>query len=792
MSLTRHVCRLPFRLKAPQDHVWISEDVLDDAMRRFAHSKTTRRHVSLAPGPLEARKRATKRRMVNLAQVGGGGAVDPALLQGLGGAAERRDWQWQSPKLPEAKDSRGTTGCHRSMACRRTDLGAEPAPLPEWLTDFDAHNSSQVSPKEDTWKKESNQFLHREPMRSDSTFLAQLKSCQSLEEIRDWATEHNVDLRKYGRLAFRQLVARARSLTTLLQALEDPALDTPGNRTHFLEHELRLPMTQRDAELLGLWMKRQLAVGAWSEMEIVNLANSMAQTTEFLDNEKVKCIVAGYIFEGLLSSTVLDLQDVKDQIPGALLEFVAQGPITRRSQALGIKILEALQPEQLRRIQNSISVFFQRSIRAQATREFDAQEIAQLEAIPRSLEVLRSLPDDVVHDTILKTSRALFELRADPSVSQLALVKLLDIWWSSIAKSSLAKSNIFDFTKYGTTARTRSQRILADQTLEFLAPYLRHFDDEGKAQHVLRHWFVPALPSPEWNRVMKRFYKLCQSRKNESPFLHVIQIAHDHDQLPDRKIQRLFRLLQMMQMSETIGDILVSSEKYHVPISEDVVLHSIRRHMETAPQIAEGIFNSYTPLRLERCPDFAETMILNPNMHPRISLEHYRSRKSRFVSEGPNEEHKAIKQARAHLLGRMALAYSKALHMRPRMAFRHVYRCYRCLISERLGSLPVEIVHAFVRAGIVRPLQRGEWVSTVRHRWILSLVRHIENPEYAEKVDELVYQWRGAIAKKNSRLALARPLLKESRMSFSFRTQWSRRWSRYERVVTPLIGPSPR
>lgn len=96
MSLGRHVCCRPLRLNAPKDHIWVSEDVLNNAMYRFAHGKVPRRHVGLAPGPLEARKRATKRRMMDLAQVGGAGALDPNVLPGLG-PPEHTEWKWQSP-----------------------------------------------------------------------------------------------------------------------------------------------------------------------------------------------------------------------------------------------------------------------------------------------------------------------------------------------------------------------------------------------------------------------------------------------------------------------------------------------------------------------------------------------------------------------------------------------------------------------------------------------------------------------------------------------------------------------
>lgn len=107
MSLRRHVCRLPLRLTPPSDHIWISEDALDRAIYQFARPRIFRRHVGLAPGPLEARKRATKRRMMNLAQVGGEGGPDPSVLPGFGVAPES-GWQWQGPAVPKPREDGGT------------------------------------------------------------------------------------------------------------------------------------------------------------------------------------------------------------------------------------------------------------------------------------------------------------------------------------------------------------------------------------------------------------------------------------------------------------------------------------------------------------------------------------------------------------------------------------------------------------------------------------------------------------------------------------------------------------
>lgn len=754
MSLTRHAYRLPFHFKPPQDYIWVSEDVLDNAMRRFAHTKTTRRNVSLAPGPLEARKRETKRRMMNLAQMVGEGGFDPAVLQGLGTAQERRDWQWQSPKPPEAKNTRGTTLFSRSMACRRADARAEPESLPSWLTHSGSKHQNQV------WSNgkaelEIQQPLRHDTMKSDPTVLAELKLCQSLDQVRDWATEHNVELRNYSRLAFRQLVQGGRNLSTVLQALEEPALDTSGNRTYFLQRELQSLTTRIEADLLGTWIKRRLLLGTLPEKEILNMANLLSFTPEVGENEDVRCILADSMFVGIQSSTVFGVRHVKAEVLGALFKAVAQGQYTRRSQTLGITIFKVLQPGTLWQLRGTVALFFQKSLRAQVVREYDAEEVSQLEMIARILELLRIFPENVVHDTIHETSKALLELRSDLSVSHQALVKILDNWWSS-----LIKQDMFGFPKKGTddinnqgTASTRSQRMLADQPLEILVPYLRHFDDEGKARFLVRHWLCPALPPVEWRRAKNRFFVLRKTRKDESPFLHFISIANDNSQLSDQELRRFFSLLQMMQMSEIIEHILLRPDQKHMCISEAVVLHCIRTHVAEQPQIAERLMRAYPRLPLETCPDLAQELILNPSIHPDLLLNYHRSYSVHaIIPRAACRTRRQRNTDRARLLGKMALAYSEALHQTPRMAYRRIYGCYRCIMREHLGSIPVDIVRALVRSGIVRPLQQGAWVSTVKHRWILPLIRQKESLEDAERVDELVYQWRGA----NVRLRLSR------------------------------------
>lgn len=110
MSWKRPVCSLtiPNRpVKGSTDYIWISDDVLTRAFQRFALSQTSKRHGSFTPGPLEARKRAAKRRMMNIARTGGTQPVHPGILSGLDGVMEPRGWsedpQSSAPSTVEVK-----------------------------------------------------------------------------------------------------------------------------------------------------------------------------------------------------------------------------------------------------------------------------------------------------------------------------------------------------------------------------------------------------------------------------------------------------------------------------------------------------------------------------------------------------------------------------------------------------------------------------------------------------------------------------------------------------------------
>src|ERR1700728_3221984 len=77
--------------------IWISESLLAESFHRFTCTQT--RHGSNVPGPMEARRRANKRRNTNMAQIGPGPPIDANVLFGAG--PHHAWWQTSNPTPPK-------------------------------------------------------------------------------------------------------------------------------------------------------------------------------------------------------------------------------------------------------------------------------------------------------------------------------------------------------------------------------------------------------------------------------------------------------------------------------------------------------------------------------------------------------------------------------------------------------------------------------------------------------------------------------------------------------------------
>ncbi|KAL6714546.1 hypothetical protein ACLMJK_007971 [Lecanora helva] len=772
MFLRRHETCLQRCLKTSRDHIWISEDALDNAIQRFSHTRVSRRHVGLAPGPLEARKRANKRRMMNLAQAESGSELNPAVLHGLK-RPPQTGWHWQSPSPTHPRTSKGTPI------------------LPTWLTeplpDLPIDSNPTVPQEEPQPASEEDKRVLSDvviqaevkPLQADASFLEGLERCNDLAGLRAWSASFGVELRSYARLAFRQICKGTQDFEVLFEAIGDRALSTPGNLQFLFEKRTSHPLSLDDSLKLGGWLEQSLFLGQMSEAQISLITDFVLRVSTVTEDEQIKCNLIGGVLRGLKSSTVFNLKKLKYTKVDVLLKATTLGPFTTLSEKLGVQIVEALEPPTKRRLVRSISLLVQRSICAEASGNLQNHG----NAVPRSCLILQDLHQGTSSTAIIETSKALLDQVTCSSKPNSPLLKVLDRWWRWIMSFDAFK------TVNEGSERRKLEPLLIESSMVIEASYLRHIDDLETARFVLRRKILIHLDPEDQSRAVAQFELIQQQEPHASPYVGMLRAAHEVCTISERTMLRIFRLLMSLRKSRGIANMIVDLRKVNILISESIVLKILRSGLRWRYNRLDRIFAVFRELPLERCPVLAERMIRDTNYRPSEALKRYVQRHPGASLPGCRERLTTI-QARSKLLQRMAIAYSTTTHLIPSRAFYYVYKCYIYHVRERLCySGKRNLTIALVRSAIVRPLECGKRVSTQRIRWLLQLIRKHEGDGVAEQVDRIIYEWRGKVIEKRRAdyyRKRARYGAKEEPMSFRFGYGWVKGLGYANRVLRPL------
>lgn len=526
-------------------------------------------------------------------------------------------------------------------------------------------------------------------------------------------------------------------------------LGTPGNLNFLLDWQLRKGEGEKrlrnrinlvDTVLLQQWMRRQLYLGLKTEEDISVFLRFVSRVSDGTSDESLRCNFIASIFEGLQSSSVFGLQDLGTETQCKLLGSLTRGPVTRQSLDLGFSLVEAMRQSQPEGTDQKISAFIGGVFHAHASLwEREKRETRFQEVIPRVLEMIRGLPQELACSVILITTKTLMNDHVRLPAIKAATMQLPDKWWSALAKTDILGIRR-EIPLRGLKAEI--ELFLSSQKPEVVVSYLQQLDDRNKAHFILRYWVGPQTGAGR-RRARYLFDGLCFAKKEDPPWVSMFQAAREcaegSSEPSHPNVKHAFKVLQLLRKSESIVEIIKRARKFHAIVDESDVVYTIREHLRTRPHLAERLIHFYPRLRLESCPELAERMVLDPTSHHETALYYMRNRRTRF-----HVNRRRFVRLRIRLLERMALAYSTALHISPRMAFRKVYTCYVQHMKERLRPPSVAMARALTRAGIIRPLQAGQWVSTAQVRWILSVVRSTESTYVADRVDEAVYKWRGA------------------------------------------------
>lgn len=674
--------------------------------------------------------------MMNIAQVGGAENFDPSVLSDLG-APESVGWKWQSPRpfAPQIAD--------------------EAAPLPSWLTDpppveaverpknIGKEENTEVAEKDADFEEQSMKGWRKNPLANPAVW-ENFQRCKDIESLYNWAASHDIDVRMYPKLLFARLCHAGQPFPVLLQALEDAALDNTSNLNFLLDwllrkqkgdrHRLQKRLNPDDIALLQQWMKRQLHLGLRSEEDILVFVRFISRLKDSSVDESLGSnLVAS--FEGLQSSSVFTIKDLGTEAQCKILELITRGSVTSQLLKLGFSLVEAVPYLQLEGTDRKISAFIGRIIGAQATRhERQKQGTRFSDLLPTIFEKIGALPPDRAHRATYITTKALFDDQLLVPATEAAITQLRDSWLSALAtRRGFCQRNI---------RNTKIEKLLGAQKPQLAVPYLRELSDREKASFMLRYWVGPRSQKGQ-SRAQYLFGEFCAGKNKESPWVSMLQAARqcaeESLQPLDVNIRQVFKTLQTLRQSETIVEILKQARKLDALIDESDVVYTIKEHLEEQPHLAERMFHFYPKLlRLQNCPELAERIVQNPRTHPTTALRYMRRHASRFRIHREVNGRDPFLQPRIELLGRMALAYSMAPHVSANMAYRSIYECYTQHMKERLGPLSAEMVRGFTQAGLIRPLQKGEGVSSARVRWILSLIRATEGPEVADRVNDVV------------------------------------------------------
>ena len=598
-----------------------------------------------------------------------------------------------------------------------------------------------------------------------------LRSCEDVEGVRNSFKQSDTGIGKRPQLnttAFQELLERGTPIDAILEFLENPILSSPddGNLECLLAYRIVcLSPSSNEDERLVSWIQTRIVLGflplnsITPLLEVVNRPSNNRQGV--LSRETFYERIAEAVWRCGISGS----PEVKQRTMNIFLVFIACGKLTPTLESLGWELVGDSMSDQSRLMDEGICAFIDAYMLAQTPLHNSTTIVADdLPRISKVLETARTFPDSLAEACLVSVSKALIDRCTNPDhnttsedsegVSERkSHVKRLRKWWTLLQDSGVMSE---------LQQRPRWQDL--EHTLGFhahdvLITYLQLLDQSTICRFLIRHCHVPELkrkghrlPGKHANfrtRAENQFDDICREHPNRPPFINLLLTIRLANQPGIWTIHKIIDIVQSLGMTGTMLHLVANHDISHVRFDAEVVRDEINyylRHDE--PRTAYQLFQSFALLPLEHVPELAEAMIANSNLSTHTAL-YYRHRRQKWVEQlqlfhcTPED----VKRLRVQLLNRMAYAFARSSH-HPRVSFRQVYKCYIAFKRDSLSVTPA-MTKALTYAGVVRYLKLGAWVSTARYNKIWSLVREVEGQKVADRLDDLVFFWRGKVLDQN-------------------------------------------
>lgn len=285
-----------------------------------------------------------------------------------------------------------------------------------------------------------------------------------------------------------------------------------------------------------------------------------------------------------------------------------------------------------------------------------------------------------------------------------------------------------------------------------------------------------------------------------SPYVDLVVLLHKHAVPADVCHHILDDIFQLLLPHLTPTQILTFTFKLlrrSVYLSPATSLRLVHFMIDAGhPGYALRIFHACPNVWPSLCPELIFALIDNGAVHTKDLFDILN--RPEYVNSLPEKlrlkKTNTLSEQRVQLIHHVALALSKSPHLTPRQAFRRVCDCVHYL-QDRRAPLSSLITRALVQAGVIRPLQQGEWVSTVKFSWILELVRTHEGHHVADLLDKVTFDWRASNARNPAvREHLRKRLAHMHRQTDAMAARWRRslphksmRWKRQTAQWKPWL-----
>ncbi|MCJ1281860.1 hypothetical protein MMC26_001183 [Xylographa opegraphella] len=647
-------------------------------------------------------------------------------------------------------------------------------PWPSWL------DSPPIAPEgeavDDAELHHFNNAKHSVTKQSEPlTLKAELKASRGLEEIRMAAEHHAIVLANHiqlSKIAFESLLTENQSIFNLLEYLGDHTLNAPtAQNLRALMGWSRLQKhSLEELELLGIWLEKQVALGYFSERELREALAGVRrqhQSGEAMDSSRLfTWKICKRLWAGTQASTVNDLGKLRVETLKSFLEAASQSPLLHEGREMGKRIILRTDHNNLKKLGPSIVNLVDRLSKTNsASSKVTFENRMEMRSFVWFAPVLEKLPTLDSANIVTTITSALTENACHERAGSRTN---LEVWLSTLSKSrfQLARNDVECEKTW-----LLIERNLISLDVKTLACYLRLLEDRKISAFILNHWIPLRLQhtvttmrasaqgkrrsirtgvnGPSWKDIALRIDSLSYypgADYQTTVYLDIVrELRKTHPQMLRSLIPELLELLRCLGRSEAILLIVQYLAKCSGGIESVVVANEVTKHLNLSLPTALEIFKADLRLRVEDCPGLVERMISEPaSGYPDVfaHLERDRGLLGSVGSKVHSQRPLHVNPKRVALLHSMALAYAEAPHLNPRQAYRKVRRCLD-FFRDRPELLGPDMSQALTKAGILRYLEAGMWVSTIRHNYIMGYVKHLEGEEVANELDRVVWDWRG-------------------------------------------------